>query len=87
MQRLTIQALKDHFHNPNFRQIHLIELESLKYDSKTQTPEEFLVKLQNLAKLAYPDSIPEPLPAPKPALNADTEANKIAAANDANAER
>ena len=49
---LTLKALKDHFHNPKFREIHLIELWIISYDSKTQTPEEFLVKLQNLAKLA-----------------------------------
>ena len=50
---LKLQTLKDHFHKTNVKEIHLIELENLKYDSKTETPEEFLVKFQKLAKLAY----------------------------------
>ena len=65
----------------------MIELENIKYDSKAQTPEEFLVKFQKLAKLAYQDSIPDPVPAVNPDLKADAEENRVAAANDANAER
>ena len=43
-------SLRDHFSNPNLREVHLIELENQKFDHKKQTPEQFLVKIQNLAK-------------------------------------
>ena len=49
---LTLTALKDHFCNPNLKEIHHINLENLKCN-KTDSPEEFVVKLQNLALKAY----------------------------------
>ena len=57
-------ALEDHFCNPNWEEIHLINLENLKFNYKTDSPEDFLVKLQNFALKAYPlpvDSPVEPL--------------------------
>ena len=51
---LTITALKNHFCNPNLKEIHHINLENMKFNHKTESPEEFLVKLQNLALKAYP---------------------------------
>ena len=51
---LTITALKNHFCNPNMKEIHHINLENRKFNHKTESPEEFLVKLQNLALKAYP---------------------------------
>ena len=46
---LTITALKNRFCNPNSRKIHHINLKNMKFNHKTESPEEFLVKLQNLA--------------------------------------
>ena len=42
---LTLTALKDHFCIPNLREIHHINLENLKFNNKTDSPEEFVVKL------------------------------------------
>ena len=61
---LTLTALKDHFCFPNLREIHHINLENLKFNNKTDSPEEFVVKLQILALKAYlpPVDLPvEPL--------------------------
>ena len=41
---LTLTALKDHFCNPNLKEIHHINLEELKFNNKTDSPEEFVVK-------------------------------------------
>ena len=51
---LTIIALKNQFCNPNLKEIHHINLENMKFNHKTESPEEFLVKLQKLALNAYP---------------------------------
>ena len=74
---LSLAALRNHYHNPNLREVHLIELEGLKFDPKTQTPEQFLVKIQSQAKLAYPDAVNAEIAAADPALNADAEAARI----------
>ena len=36
---LTLTALKDHFRNPNLKEIHHINLENLKFNNKTDSPE------------------------------------------------
>ena len=62
--KLTLTALEDHFCNPNLKEIHHLNLENLKFNRKTDSPEEFVVKLQNLALKAYPlpvDLLFEPL--------------------------
>ena len=51
---LTLTALKDYFCNPNLKEIHHINLENLKFNNKIDSPERFVVKLQNLAMKAYP---------------------------------
>ena len=57
---LTLTALKDHFCNPKLKEIHHIYLENLKFN-KTDSPEEFVVKLQNLALKAYPPPVDLPV--------------------------
>ena len=52
--KLTITASKNHFCNPNLKETHHINLGNKKFNHKTKSPEEFLVKLQNLALKAYP---------------------------------
>ena len=58
---LTLTALKNFFCNPNLKEIHHINLENLKFNHKTESPEEFLVKLQNLALKAYPTPVDLPV--------------------------
>ena len=58
---LTITALKNHFCNPNLKEIHHINLKNMKFNHKTESPEEFLVKLQNLALKAYPTPVDIPV--------------------------
>ena len=55
---LSITALRDRFCNPQLQQIHVLKLENLKFDSETDTPENFLVTLQPKATKAYPDPDP-----------------------------
>ena len=58
---LTITALKNHFCNPNLKEIHHMNLENMKFNHKTESAEEFLVKLQNLALKAYPTPVDVPV--------------------------
>ena len=58
---LAITALKNHFCNQNLKEVHHINLENMKLNHKTDSPEEFLIKLQNLAIKAYPTSVDEPV--------------------------
>ena len=58
---LTLTTLKDHFCNPNLKEIHHINLENLKFNNKTDSPEEFVVKLQKLALKAYPPPVDLPV--------------------------
>ena len=51
----SITTLRDRFCNP---QLHVLKLENMKFDSKTDTPENFLVTLQTKATKAYPDPDP-----------------------------
>ena len=53
--------MKDHFCNPNLKEIHHINLENLKFNKKTESPEEFVVELQNLALKAYPPPVDLPV--------------------------
>ena len=52
---LSITALWHRFCNPQIQKLHVLKLENMKFDSKTDTPENFLVKLQTKATKAYPD--------------------------------
>ena len=53
----TLTALKDHFCYPNLEETHHINLENLKFNIKTDSPEVFVVKLQNLALKVNPPPI------------------------------
>ena len=58
---MTKTALKNPFCDPKLKDVHQINLENMKLNHKTELPEEFLVKLQNLAIKAYPTSVDEPV--------------------------
>ena len=55
---LSLNSLKDHFCNPQLQELHVLKLENLKFDPKTDNPEFFLVTLQTKALKAYPDPDP-----------------------------
>ena len=55
---LSITALRDRFCNPQLQELHVLKLENMKFDSKTDTPENFLVTLQTKATKACPDPDP-----------------------------
>ena len=55
---LSIAALRNHFCNPQLQELHVLKLENLKFDSKIDNPENFLVTLQTKALKAYPDPNP-----------------------------
>ena len=40
--QLSITVLRDRFRNPQLRELHVLILENMKFDSKTDTPENFL---------------------------------------------
>ena len=67
---LSITALRDRFCNPQLQELHVLKLEIMKFDSKTDTPEIFLVTLQTKATTAYPHPDP-PAVAPIDAHAAD----------------
>ena len=52
---LSITALRDRFCNPQLHELHVLKLKNMKFDSKTDTPENFLATLQTKATKAYPD--------------------------------
>ena len=53
--------MKNRFCNPKLKEIHHINLENIKLNHKTESPQEFLVKLQNLALKAYPTPADSPV--------------------------
>ena len=59
--QLILTALKDPFCSPNLKEIHHINLGNFKLNNKTDSPEEFVVKLQNLALKAYPPPVDLPV--------------------------
>ena len=83
---LSLTSLRNHFNNPQLVELHIIKLESIRFDPKIDTPENFLVTLQNMAQKAYPDPTPEVIPPADPALDADNERNCIEAAEARNEE-
>ena len=83
---LSLTALRNHFCNPQLQELHVIKLESLRFDQKTDTPENFLVTLQNMAVRAYPDPTPNPVAAADPALDAGAERARIDRENAVNAQ-
>ena len=59
---LSLTALRNHFCNPQFQELHVIKLENVRFDPKTDSPENFLVSLQNMTLKAYTDPMPEAYP-------------------------
>ena len=55
---LLISALRDRFCNPQLQELLVLKLENKNFDSKTDTPENFLVTLQTKARKAYPNPDP-----------------------------
>ena len=58
---LILTALEDHFCNPNLNEIQDINLENLKFNNNTDSPEEFVVKLKILALKSYPPPVNLPV--------------------------
>ena len=58
---LSLTALRDHFCNPRLQELHVLNLENLKFDPKTDNSENFLVTLQTKALKTYPDPNPPAL--------------------------
>ena len=67
---LPITALRDRFCNPQLQELHVLELETMKFGSKTDTLGSFLATLQRKATKAYPDPDP-PAVAPTDSHAAD----------------
>ena len=67
---VSLEALRNHFCNPQLQELHVLKLENLKFDPKTDNPENFLVTLQTKAFKAYPDPNP-PAVAPTDGAAAD----------------
>ena len=55
---LSITARRVRFCNPQIQELYVLKLENMKFDPKTDTPENSLVTLQTKATKAYPDSDP-----------------------------
>ena len=53
--QLTIAALGDRFCNPQLQELHVLKLENINFNSKTDTLENFLVTLQTKLTKAYSD--------------------------------
>ena len=56
---LSITALRDRFSNPQLQEVHVLKLEIVKFDSKTDRPENFLVTLQTKTKFDSKTDRPE----------------------------
>ena len=75
----SLAALRTRFGNNGLREIHVLKLENQKFDTKTDTPENFLVQLQALAKKSYPTPvIPAVAPIDAHAADAAAEAARFA---------
>ena len=80
---LPITALRNHYCNPNLRELHKLQLQNLKFDHKTGNPEDFLVQVQIKATQAYPGPVFAPIPRANP-LGDQGEIDRVAAAQAAN---
>ena len=85
---LSLTSLRDRFCNPQLQELHVLTLENLKFDSKTDSPENFLVTLQTKALKAYPDPNLVPVaPIDAHAADAAAEAARFAEETARNAEQ
>ena len=82
----VLVALRDHFTNPNLTELRMIELKSARFDAKTMRPDQFLVKLERLAKQALPDPMPLPV-GPAEAAIGQADIDRAAREKAANDER
>ena len=69
----SITALRNHYCNPNLRELHKLQLQNLKFYHKTGNPENFLVQVQIKATEAYPG----PVFAPTPPANSSGDQSEI----------
>ena len=79
----AITALRNHYCNPNLRELHKLQLHNLKFDQKTGSPEDFLVQVQIKATQAYPDPVFAPIPPANPP-NDQAGIDRVAATEAAN---
>ena len=54
---LSFTALRNHFCHIQLQEVHVLNLEKLRFDPKTDTPENFLVTIQTKAIRAYPTPV------------------------------
>ena len=80
---LSITAHRNHYCNPNLREKHKLQLQTLKFDHKTGSPEDFLVQKQIKSAQAYPDPVFAHIPPANPP-NDHGEIDRVAAAQAAN---
>ena len=50
----AITALRNHYCNPNLRELHILQLHNLEFDQEHGSPEDFLEQVQIKATQAYP---------------------------------
>ena len=79
----AITALRNHYCNPNLRELNKLQLHNLKIDRKNGSPEDFLVEVQIKATQAYPDPVFPPIPPANPP-KAQAEIDRVQNAQDAN---
>ena len=80
---LSITALRNHYCNPNLRELHKLQLQNVKLDHNTGNPEDFLVQVQIEPTQAYPDPVFAPIPRANPPGD-QGEKDSVAAAQAAN---
>ena len=78
-------ALRNHYCNPNLRELHKAQLHKLKLDHKNGSPEDSLVQLLigSKATHAYPDSVIPSIPPANPPIE-QAEIDSVQNAQDAN---
>ena len=79
----SITVLRNHYCNPNLRELHKLQLHNLKFDHKIGSPEDFLLLVQIKATQAYHDPFSPPIPSANPP-NAQAEIDRAQNAQDAN---
>ena len=76
-------ASRNHYCNPNLRELHKLQHPHSKIDHKKGSSEDFSVQVQIKATKAYPDPVSPPFPPAGP-LNAQAEIDRVQSAQDAN---
>ena len=73
----AITALRNHYCNPNLRELHKLLLHNLKIDHKNGIPEDSLVQVQIKATQAYPNPLFPPITPDDPPNNQATLDNAV----------